>query len=65
MTTNYEWIKNMTVEEMAEFMDEWFACCFCEFKLNFKDSFYPSCIEFCNTKRKERIKRWLQAESEE
>lgn len=64
MTTNYERIKNMNIEEMAEFIDDWFSCSFCEFILNCRDSFYPSCIDYCVEERPKKIKQWLQAESE-
>lgn len=45
MTTNYEWIKNMTVEEMAEFLKKITNCGFCNLYLDRKrgrntDNFY-------------------------
>lgn len=54
----------MNIEEMAEFIDDWFSCSFCEFILNCRDSFYPSCIDYCVEERPKKIKQWLQAESE-
>jgi len=49
MTTNYEKIKNMTLEKMAEFFD------------NKGDDFVYDVI----IQTKEKIKQWLQSESEE
>ena len=62
MATNYEKLKNMTVNEMVELFDDWFSCGFCEKILKHSDSFYPSCIDFCKEKRPIKIKQWLLSE---
>jgi hypothetical protein len=55
--TNYERIKNMSVEEMAEFLEENNdICCFCVLKDN----------DVCNDEDcKYFIKQWLGTEVEE
>ncbi len=58
MTTNYERIKNMTVEEMAELFKKpaaRYACKFCVGCPSEENEFL--CITY--------IKQWLQAESED
>ena len=55
MTTNYERIKNMTVEEMAEFLD-WFS--------DDKTVIYSPDNGYL-PKHKVCIEQWLQQESEE
>ena len=58
MTTNYERIKNMTVDEMAEFLTDSIVCeeCpaydFCDTE----DATYENCPKF--------FKKWLESESE-
>ena len=59
MITNYERIKNMTVEEMAEFLRTKLACETCPTKCHCIDDLVVNrdkCIRF--------IKIWLQSESE-
>lgn len=52
---NYEKIKTMTLDEMASFLDE-SPCLHCiDYKNNGK---------YCIRKCKQRIKQWLQQESE-
>lgn len=70
MTTNYERIKNMTVEEMAEFLkenfdeyEETFGCYSC---IDYKTHHYPDDCGDCEyLKCGGDIKIWLQTESEE
>lgn len=54
MTTNYEKIKNMTLEEMAEFFDSHIMCELCPT--------YDFCVEEGEECRK-IFKHWLQSES--
>ena len=54
MTTNYEKIKNMTVEEMAEFFDSHIMCELCPT--------YDFCVEEGGECRK-IFKHWLQSEN--
>lgn len=61
MTTNYERIKNMTVEEMAEFIEDITDCSFCEEYLTFIPE-GTNCSK-CPVKT-EHYKLWLQSESE-
>lgn len=58
---NYEKIKSMSIDEMAEFIDKYFACFLCDTLLNKKNT---DCENFCIDKRPERIKQWLQKECE-
>lgn len=55
--TNYEYIKNMTVEQMAKLINRigYFPCEYCEYT----DS--PG----CGTKCAEGIKKFLESEAEE
>lgn len=55
---NYERIKSMTLDEMAEWLSNW-----CK---TFSDKVYTSekYIEFRRSKYKKITKQWLQAESE-
>ena len=56
MTTNYEKIKNMTVEEMAKFLADFpeQSCTLCG---KWNKGCYLECDKY--------IKQWLQSESEE
>ena len=54
MITNYERIKNMTLEEMAEFFDSHIMCELCPT--------YDFCVEEGDECRK-IFKHWLQSES--
>ena len=66
---NYEKIKQMTVEEMAEFINELtnsgeYTCCYCKFY----NDFYKDNQEFefiCEMNCVEGIKQWLLQEVEE
>ena len=66
MTTNYERIKNMTLDEMAEYIKKYiydldFSTEKCtEFCHNCDADWYYPCQEFTDG-----IKHWLQQESEE
>lgn len=63
MITNYERIKQMSVEEMAEFLDEYLSCSFCQSKL-FKETLDTyGCQYFC-PKRFERINQQQESEAE-
>ena len=59
--TNYEYIKNMTVEEMATLINRigYFPCEYCEYT----DS--PGDSPGCGTKCAEGIKNFLESEVEE
>lgn len=59
MTTNYERIKNMTVEEMTEFITSIVYCGSCPMFVNCSDTitFEDKCINI--------LKQWLQSESKE
>lgn len=52
--TNYDRIKSMNVEEMAEFLFEYFDCDFCPMSAKCKTQNYENC--------KKNIKRWLLQE---
>lgn len=58
MTTNFEKIKNMTLEEMAEFLRKFTNCSFC--------NLYFGSVTCSNCKQnyEKPYKQWLQAESE-
>jgi len=58
MTTNYERIKNMTVEEMTELLASSTCCDFCRYAYSHE---YMCDIAGC----KSGTYKWLQAESEE
>lgn len=61
MTTNYEKIKNMTVDEMAEFMDYINTQTACDKYCIYKDE--TSCVckeDDCKTV----LKQWLLSEAE-
>lgn len=58
MTTNYEKIKNMTVEELAEFFHKTNACFYCIYEGLEETECDES--EGCLS----GIKQWLQAEAE-
>lgn len=68
MTTNYERIKNMTLEEMAEFLqknfdenNEYFGCYSCS---NYGTHHFPKDCEPCYWVSIEgSIEKWLQSES--
>lgn len=57
MTTNYERIKNMTVEEMAELFDEYITCRNCPAS----DFCERHSVDYCST----ILEQWLQSESED
>lgn len=59
MTTNFEKIKNMTLDEMAEWLSNW-----CKI---FSDEVYTSekYIEFRQSEYKKATKQWLQQEVSE
>ena len=59
---NFERIKKMTVDEMAEYFDKWLACIFCEQILKYKNQ---DCMDFCFNKRGKRIKQWLLEEQQD
>lgn len=59
---NFEKIKSMTVDEMAEWLDNQLSCSFCE---KFLNKTCGHCEDFCYSKRPKRIKQWLLAEVEE
>lgn len=52
MTTNYERIKNMTVEEMVEYFYKCFECGTC-----------PACTTCETGSCKKDLNKWLQSES--
>lgn len=52
--TNYDQIKNMTVDEMAEFLFEYGDCDFCPVSSKCKIRNYENC--------KKNIKKWLESE---
>lgn len=59
MTTNYERIKNMTVDKMAKFLRTKLACETCPTKCHCMDDLVVNkdkCFGF--------IKKWLESESE-
>ena len=57
MTTNYERIKNMTVEEMADFLRKYSNCSFC-------NHFFGSVVcSNCKQNYERPYKKWLQSES--
>lgn len=76
MATNFERIKNMTVEEMAEFLQknfdkykERFGCYSC---IDYGTHHYPEDCETCENGKPcywlpigGSIKKWLESESEE
>lgn len=70
MTTNYEKIKNMTVEEMAEIFKkafddniEQFGCGSC---INYNTHHYPNDCEDCYwLPIGTSVKQWLESEAEE
>lgn len=56
MTTNYEKIKNMTLDEMAEFLTDRSACDTCDCDMEENKCMAVGCLD--------GIKQWLQQESE-
>lgn len=62
MTTNYEKIKNITVEEMAEFVKK-DRCNFCDdYNTSLNKCTYH---RYCSNKTSDDVLQWLQSESEE
>lgn len=69
MTTNYEKIKNMTIEEMAKFLqknfdqnEESFGCYSC---IDYQTHHYPKDCQACYWLTiGGSIEKWLQSESE-
>ena len=59
MTTNYERLKNMTVQEMAEFIQDIIPCGACPIFENCPDIAISE--ELCTKK----LTKWLKSESEE
>ena len=56
--TNYERIKNLTFNELAEWLDEYMSCDFCDRYMTTKAL---SCMDFCDN-RINYIKKWLESE---
>lgn len=65
MTTNYERIKNMGIEEMAEFSSVFQRCSFCIVSKKYKSMTEVNTEECQKIGCKEGCKQWLQSESEE
>lgn len=58
MTTNFEKIKAMGIEEMAEFLRKFSNCSFCNLYLK------PKTCSNCKQNFERPFKQWLEAESE-
>ena len=56
MTTNYDKIKNMTVDEMAEYLSNRTACAFCIYEFEQECNQAVGCVE--------GIKQWLLSEAD-
>lgn len=55
---NYQRIKTMTLDEMAEWLEKYVSCDFCDAKLNKRTTW---CEDFCEN-REQHIKQWLESE---
>lgn len=58
MMNNFEKIKTMTLDEMAEWLEKYVSCDFCDAKLNKRTTW---CEDFCDD-REQHIKQWLESE---
>lgn len=62
---NYERIKNMSIDEMAEFSSVFQRCSFCIVSKKYKNMTKVNMEECRKLSCKEGCKKWLEAESEE